>query len=55
MQMCLDRIAVQLSNAQENLHKLVPVALPKMSVHMVLEQDPCCRCKARVMPEINIY
>ena len=54
IQMCLQRIAAQLVKAQQRLLELVPVALPRMSMHMVLEQDPCWTCKSKVMPEILI-
>ena len=50
--MCLHSIAAQLVKAQQRLLELVPVALPRMSMHMVLEQDPCWTCRRGVMPEI---
>ena len=34
------------------LAKLVPVALPKMRVHMMLEQDPCELCRTMVLPDL---
>ena len=52
MQKCLKRVASELGDAHQMLTELVPVAFPKMRVHMMLEQDPCEQCNSMVLPNL---
>ena len=52
MKECLGDVALELGKAHQRLAELVPVALPKMRVHMMLEQDPCEQCNSKVLPNL---
>ena len=52
MLLCLDKVALKLGRVYQRLAELVPVMLPKMRVHMMLEQDPCRLCSTMVLPDL---
>ena len=46
MQRCFDEIAKKLDSAHKALAELVPVYMIKMRVDILLEMDPCPKCKS---------